>query len=188
MKKFYLFAILLIASTSQLSAKEFKISSPDFKKNGNLSLEQTFNGFGCSGANLSPELTWEGAPKDTKSFAVTVFDPDAPTGSGWWHWTVVNIPTNVTSLPKGAGSDLSKLPQGALQGRTDFGKPGFGGACPPAGDKPHKYIFTVYALKVEKLDLDENASGAMVGFNLKFNSIAKASITAKFGRKNKQNY
>ena len=114
---------------------------------------------------------------------MTVYDPDAPTGSGWWHWTVVNIPSSVKSLPAGAGSTApAGMPAGAVQGRTDFGKPGWGGPCPPAGDKPHHYIFTVWALKSERLDLNGEASGAMVGFNLGGNSLGKTTLTAMFGR------
>ena len=115
-------------------------------------------------------------------FAITVYDPDAPTGSGWWHWTVVNIPATVTSLAAGASSAASALPKGAVQGRTDFGKPGYGGPCPPKGDRPHKYVFTVWALKVDKLDLNGEASGAMVGYNLNGNKLATATFTARYGR------
>lgn len=161
----------------------FQLSSPDFQANGTLKMEQVFNSFGCTGANLSPELNWTGAPADTKSFAVTVFDPDAPTGSGWWHWIIFNIPAGTTKLAKGAGDPKGKLaPAGSVQSRTDFGVPGYGGPCPPQGDKPHRYVFTVFALKVDKLDIPADASGAMVGFNLNFNTLAKASVTATFGR------
>lgn len=164
------------------SASGFVLSSPDIKEGVTLSNAQVFNSFGCTGENLSPELNWSGAPAGTKSFAVTVYDPDAPTGSGWWHWTVVNLPATTTRLVKGAGNKAKLLPRGAIQGMTDFGKPGFGGACPPPGDKPHRYIFTVHALKVEKLDLSSQASGAMVGYYLGQNTLAKASLTALFGR------
>ncbi len=160
----------------------FTLTSPTLKDGATIGMDAVFNGFGCTGKNISPALTWAGAPEGTKSFAITVYDPDAPTGSGWWHWTVVNIPANVTSLAAGAGSTKPALPAGAVQGRTDFGKPGFGGPCPPAGDKPHHYVFTVWALKVEKLDLNGEASGAMVGYNLNGNKLATASFTALFGR------
>lgn len=179
MKKIFLLSFLLMAH-SAFAAFTLKTTSFDAKKP--LPNKHVFNGFGCSGENVSPALEWTGAPKDTKSFAVTVYDPDAPTGSGWWHWTVVNIPATVTKLDEGASS-AKKLPAGSVEGRTDFGGPGFGGACPPPGDKPHRYIFTVHALKVDKLDINEEASGAMVGFNLNANSLGKASFTVKYGRK-----
>ncbi|HBZ6107262.1 TPA: Raf kinase inhibitor-like protein YbcL, partial [Escherichia coli] len=137
-----------------------------------------FSGFGCEGGNTSPSLTWSGAPEGTKSFAVTVYDPDAPTGSGWWHWTVANIPATVTYLPADAGRrDGTKLPTGAVQGRNDFGYAGFGGACPPKGDKPHHYQFKVWALKTDKIPVDSNSSGALVGYMLNANKIATAEIT-----------
>ncbi|MGE4130694.1 MAG: YbhB/YbcL family Raf kinase inhibitor-like protein [Bdellovibrionales bacterium] len=164
-------------------AKSFKLTSPDLKPGGVMGEAQVFNSFGCTGQNISPKLEWKNPPKDTKSFAVTVYDPDAPTGSGWWHWTVFNIPATTFSLESGASSDPAKMPPGSGQGRTDFGKPGYGGACPPVGDKAHRYIFTVYALKAEKLELDAEASGAMVGYFLKQNAIGKDSITVKYGRK-----
>jgi Raf kinase inhibitor-like YbhB/YbcL family protein len=160
-----------------------KLTSPDVKARGTIKNEQVLNTFGCTGANISPALSWSGAPAGTKSFALTVYDPDAPTGSGWWHWVVFNIPANVTSLPKNAGDVKSNLaPQGAVQSRTDFGTGGWGGPCPPKGDKPHRYIFTVYALDVDHLDANADASAAFVGFNLHFHALAKASITGKYGR------
>ncbi|HEY0102343.1 MAG TPA: YbhB/YbcL family Raf kinase inhibitor-like protein [Brevundimonas sp.] len=123
--------------------------------------------------NRSPHLSWDGAPEGTKSFAVTCFDPDAPTGSGFWHWTVANISADVTELAEGAA-----VPAGAVEGRTDFGEPGFGGAAPPPGHGPHRYIFTVFAVDMDKLDVTGDDSGAKYGFNLHFHTLAKASITA----------
>lgn len=160
----------------------FTLTSPTLKEGSTIGMDHVFGGFGCTGRNISPALSWSGAPEGTKSFAITVYDPDAPTGSGWWHWTVVNIPASVTSLAAGAGSTRPALPKGAVEGRTDFGKPGYGGPCPPKGDKPHRYIFTVFALKVDKVDVTGEASGAMVGFNLNANKLATASFTATFGR------
>lgn len=160
----------------------FTLTVTGMKDGATLPLDNVFNGFGCTGKNVSPALSWSGAPAGTKSFAITVYDPDAPTGSGWWHWTVVNIPATVTSLAAGAGSTKPALPKGAVEGRTDFGKPGYGGPCPPQGDKPHHYIFTVWALKTDKLDLNAEASGAMVGYNLNFNNLGKASVTLLYGR------
>ena len=173
----------LAAATPALAAGEFTLTSPDVKPGATLTDQQVFNGFGCSGANLSPELAWKNAPAGTKSFVVTVYDPDAPTGSGWWHWVVYDIPATATGLAQGAGSGKSALPEGAKQGKTDFGAPGFGGACPPPGDKPHRYVFTVYALKVATLDVPPDASPALIGYMTKANSLGSASFTAKYARK-----
>lgn len=175
--------MLLLIASPVFAGGKFTLSSPTIKPNSTLGQEQVFNGFGCSGKNVSPGLKWTAGPKETKSYAVTVYDPDAPTGSGWWHWVVYNIPADVTELSAGAGDVTGKLlPQGAAQGRTDFGTAGFGGACPPQGDKPHRYIFTVYALKTEKIDVPADASAALVGFMIHANQIAKTGFTAKYGR------
>jgi Raf kinase inhibitor-like YbhB/YbcL family protein len=131
--------------------------------------------------NTSPHLRWSGAPDGTKSFAVTAYDPDAPTGSGFWHWTVANLPADVTELAEGASPD--GLPEGAVEGRTDYGEPGFGGAAPPPGHGPHRYIFTVFAVDTERLDVTPENSGAVFGFNLHFHTLAKASITATYENK-----
>ncbi len=140
-------------------------------------------GFGCGGGNQSPHLSWADAPAGTKSFAVTCFDPDAPTGSGFWHWVVVNIPPGVTELALDAGNHASgKLPAGALQVRTDFGKPGYGGPCPPPGDHPHRYLFTVFAVSMDTLPVTADTSAAVVGFYLNFNTLAKASLMGLFKR------
>jgi len=139
-------------------------------------------GFGCQGGNRSPHLRWEGAPPETRSFALTCFDPDAPTGSGFWHWVVVNIPPHVTELPEGAGSPGGSLPAGALQTRTDFGQPGYGGPCPPAGDHPHRYIFTIHAVSVPALPVTADTSPAVVGFHLHFNTLAKAALMGLYKR------
>ena len=133
-------------------------------------------GFGCAGGNLSPQLSWSGAPEGTKSFALTCFDPDAPTGSGFWHWVVVNIPANAASLALGAGSGGGSMPAGALQTRTDFGAPGYGGPCPPEGDHPHRYLFTLHAVGLDSLPVEADTSAAVVGFMLNFNTLAKASL------------
>ena len=164
-------------------AAGFTLTSPTIKPNALLTEAQVFNGFGCTGKNVSPALSWRGAPAGTQSFAVTVYDPDAPTGSGWWHWVAFNIPAGTTELSEGAGTaDGKALPAGTVQGRTDFGAPGFGGACPPKGDKPHRYIFTVHALKTEKIEVPADASAALVGFMINANRIGKASFTALYGR------
>ncbi len=176
------FLVFCIAST-MANAGDFTLTSSTVKPDSFLNEEQVFNGFGCSGKNLSPALKWTASPKGTKSFAITVYDPDAPTGSGWWHWLVYNIPANVAEIAEGAGDPTGKLlPAGAVQGRTDFGTHAFGGACPPKGDKPHRYIFSVHALKIEKIDAPFDSSAALIGFMINANSLGKASFTAKFGR------
>jgi len=167
----------LIFSVGLLFAQGFTLSSADIS--GQLSNEQVFNGFGCSGKNISPQLSWKDAPKGTKSFAITAYDPDAPTGSGWWHWVVFNIPKDKTTLEKGFGNKESS---NIIQSVTDYGKTGFCGACPPVGDKAHRYIFTVYALDVNKLDLNKNTSAALVGYMLNAHAIEKSSIMAYYGR------
>ena len=167
-------------------ASAFELTSTDFQPGGRLSENQVFKGFGCEGGNISPQLSWRDAPAGSKSFAITVYDPDAPTGSGWWHWVVWNIPASVNALRAGIGSVHAhpnfRLPEGAVEGRTDFGAVGFGGACPPAGDKPHRYIFTVHALKVDKLELPENPTAALVGFMLNANRLGKATLEAQYSR------
>lgn len=160
---------------------EMTLTSPDVAEGKSLADAQVFNGFGCTGGNISPALQWSGVPEGTQSFVVTAYDPDAPTGSGWWHWTVFNIPASVSGLAAGAGSGKD-LPDGAVQGRTDFGASGFGGACPPEGDSPHHYVFSVFALKIDKLPLDENAPAAMVGYHTRANALGSATITATYGR------
>ncbi len=170
--------LLLLTVLMPLSAQaEMSLQSTDISEGEMLSNAQVFNGFGCEGGNISPQLSWRGVPEGAKSLAITVYDPDAPTGSGWWHWVAFNIPVDTKSIDTGAA-----MPIGTIESRTDFGSTGFGGACPPEGNEPHNYIFTIYALDVEKLDLDENASGAMVGYFLNAHLIEKASITAKYGR------
>ena len=163
----------------------FTITSNSFKDGDYLGPDHVLSadfGFGCAGGNKSPHLTWSGAPAGTKSFALTCFDPDAPTGSGFWHWLVVNIPPDVTELALGAGSAGGAMPPGSLQTRTDFGAPGYGGPCSPKGDHPHRYLFTAFAVGVEKLPVKADTSAAVVGFNLHFNTLAKAEIMGLFKR------
>lgn len=171
-----------LATTAQASA--FTLESGEFRHDGPLAMEQAFNGFGCTGGNLSPSLRWRGAPAGTRSFALFVHDPDASTGgSGWWHWVVTNIPAGTTQLLKGAGqADGSALPAGTHQIPTDFGVPGWGGPCPPVGDKPHRYHFRLVALKVERLDLPPQATAALAGFMANANALGSATLTGWFGR------
>jgi Raf kinase inhibitor-like YbhB/YbcL family protein len=171
----------LLLTQAPANAARFQLSSPDINPNGTLSDKYVFNAFGCTGQNISPALSWSGAPAATKSFVVTLYDPDAPTGAGWWHWVMFNIPASVTGLAEGAGG-VGKEPAGAVQSTTDFGKPGFGGACPPKGDTPHRYVFTVYALKTDKLDLPATSMPDLVGFMTHAAALGKATFTARFGR------
>jgi Raf kinase inhibitor-like YbhB/YbcL family protein len=176
-----LFACALILASAAGCARgedHFQLTSPAFADQGRLPDAQALNAMGCTGANRSPALGWTGAPAGTKSFAVTLYDPDAPTGSGWWHWVVFNLPSGTRGLPAGP----APLPAGTVEGRTDFGAPGYGGACPPVGGKPHRYVFTVHALDVAKLDVSPDASAAMVSYNLGAHSLAKATLTALYGR------
>jgi Raf kinase inhibitor-like YbhB/YbcL family protein len=171
------------ATAGAQGAGHFTLTSPDLKPGATIALKNVGNIMGCPGQNVSPALQWSGAPAGTKSFVVTTYDPDAPTGSGFWHWVVYNIPANTTTLPAGAGDPMGHaLPPGATQGNTDLAQPGYVGPCPPQGDKPHRYIFTVYALKTPKLELPANATAAMVGFNVHANQLAKATLTGKWGR------
>jgi Raf kinase inhibitor-like YbhB/YbcL family protein len=164
----------------------FKVTSNSFKDGDYLAKAHVLSadfGFGCDGSNQSPHLVWSGAPAGTKSFAVTCYDPDAPTGSGFWHWLVINIPPNVTELPLDAGNPRApKLPQGALQTRTDFGAVGYGGPCPPEGHHPHRYLFTVFAVGAESLQAGPDTSAAVIGFQLNFNTLAKAALMGLYKR------
>jgi Raf kinase inhibitor-like YbhB/YbcL family protein len=173
--------VLLVLAQPALAAGKFTVKSSDMKAGGKLPDRSVFNSMGCNGSNVSPELSWTNPPAGAKSFVVTVYDPDAPTGSGWWHWVVYDIPASAHALPQGAGGGTG-LPEGAVQGKTDFGSTGYGGACPPPG-KPHRYVFTVYALKVDKLDVPGDASPAFVGFMTHANQIGSAKMTVKYGRK-----
>ncbi len=175
-------SVAMAALASPRAAHAMSLTSPDIQPGARIPDEYTFNGFGCSGKNVSPALSWSGAPEGAKSFALTLYDPDAPTGSGFWHWVMFNIPADITSLAKGAGDPKShKAPKGAVQSRNDFGMTGYGGPCPPKGHKPHRYQFTIFAVDTERLDADEHASGALVGFNLNFHTLAKATLTGVWG-------
>lgn len=173
----FLITTLFILSASH--AGNFTLSSNDL--NGQLTKKQEFTGFGCSGENISPDLSWSDAPSDTKSFAITMYDPDAPTGSGWWHWAAFNIPSSATRIASNA-SKLKLLPKGAVEGTNDYGLVGFGGACPPKSHGDHRYIITIHALNVEKLDINEQTNQAIVGYKINAHTIKKSSIISYYAR------
>jgi Raf kinase inhibitor-like YbhB/YbcL family protein len=183
LKRFLASALLL--ATTAAPAAAFELRSPDIMPGGGT-IDETFvyNGFGCKGGNLSPALTWRDPPAGTRSYAILLHDPDAPTGgAGFWHWVVYDIPANVTGLPQGTGAKSgSGLPAGAKQVANDFGVPGYGGPCPPKGDKPHHYNFTIYALKVDKLALPPHATASVAGFMINANVLDKATLTGTYGR------
>jgi len=175
---FGIIAALLLAGAGTAAAAPFSLTSTSFKAGGNIEQKNAGNIMGCTGESKSPALEWKNPPPGTKSFALLVHDPDAPTGgAGFWHWIVYNIPGDATSLPEGG-----PLPKGAVEGNTDMGKPGYIGPCPPPGPK-HHYNFMLYPLKVDKLDVPPGATASYVGFNAGANVIGKpAKLTAVYAR------
>jgi len=166
-----------------LFAADFSLASPGLANGDTLPLEHVASG--CGGKNVSPALVWQNAPSGTRSFAVTAYDPDAPTGSGWWHWMIVNLPADTIALPANAGDPATRLaPEGSLQRLPDGNDPvpGYFGACPPKGDKPHRYIFTVLALGTDKISVAPSSTPASTAFQINKNILAKASLTLTFGR------
>jgi hypothetical protein len=178
-----LFALAAFASADARGAPAFEVTSPDIAEGKIIDMKHVYNGMSCTGGNISPALKWSEPPPGTKSFAVLAHDPDAPTGgAGFWHWLVVDIPAEVRELPQGAGDASGKhLPKGAHHLETDFGETAYGGPCPPPG-APHRYVFTVYALKIDKLGDASKGRTAIAGFVINANTLAKASITGLFGR------
>jgi Raf kinase inhibitor-like YbhB/YbcL family protein len=183
-KSSIILSLLLILSSSVFGQGSFTLTSKDL--GGEATVNEEFNGFGCTGENVSPQLSWKNAPEGTKSFAITMYDPDAPTGSGWWHWVVFDIPATTFELVSGAGNtDLNLTTEGIIQSITDYGITGYGGPCPPEGHGTHQYIITVYALSAETLELTASTNPAVVGFYLWKNTLAKASIVAYYKRTQK---
>lgn len=170
-----IFLIITLLTTIVGHAQTFTLASKEL--GGQATNRQVLNGFGCNGENKSPQLFWENTPTGTKSFAITIHDEDAPTGSGWWHWLIFDIDKSITELNSDAG-DVKKgiTPKNAIQSKTDFGTYGYGGPCPTPGSGFHQYTVTVYALDTEKLGLDANANPALVGFYLSQHLIEKASM------------
>ncbi len=185
MKKLQLLvAICSLCLLSGVANAKMKISSPNFKEGEMIKEVNVFNGFGCSGKNISPEINISEVPKDAKSLAITIYDPNAPTGSGWWHWIVYDVPASTKTIFSGDKKIAPWVSFGkeGMFGRNDFGTQNYGGPCPPVGHGIHHYILTVYALSVEKLDLPKNASAALIGFNINANTIEQDSITAIYKR------
>ncbi|WP_039825066.1 YbhB/YbcL family Raf kinase inhibitor-like protein [Nocardia testacea] len=165
------------------SVPSFTLTSTDVSDGATLGKAQVSGVFGAGGADVSPQLSWSGFPAETKSFAVTVYDPDAPTASGFWHWAVADIPASVTELPAGAGSEGGELPSGAVTLRNDGGFAGYVGAAPPAGHGPHRYFIVVHAVDVESLGVPPEASPAFLGFNLFSHTLARAILVGTYEQK-----
>lgn len=184
LNKKILVSLLVLAGSAAHAKSNFALTSDDMKANSVIANKHVFKGFGCTGDNISPALSWQGAPAGTKSFALLVHDANAPTGgAGWWHWVAYNIPATTNTLAQGAGAaDGTKLPAGTLQTNTDFGAQGWGGPCPPEGHGKHNYIFTVHALKVEKLELPAGATASLAGYMINANSLATAKLRGVYSR------
>lgn len=186
-----------LITTAHAQSAAFTLSSPNHLASGSFDNKFILNGFGCTGGNVSPALEWRNVPAGTKSLSLQIHDPDAPTGSGFWHWGVYNMPPTTTGLPQGAGNSPATLPAPAYGGNTDFQDTGatgvngnYGGPCPPAGDKPHRYVFTLYALAVDDVQkaggIPKTGTAALYSFVLNkgigANLLGKASFTATYGR------
>jgi Raf kinase inhibitor-like YbhB/YbcL family protein len=170
-------------SAASASAAPLTLTSPDLAVGARVANDQVGDKFGCTGANASPALAWTGAPAGTRSFAAGLFDPDAQKGAGFWHWMIFDIPASATGLAKNAGDPQAGLaPTGAIQAHNGAGMPLYFGPCPPPGDKPHHYRFSVFALDVDKLGLDASATAATVEAALKTHTLAEATLIGLYGR------
>ena len=175
---------LALAAQAGFAKDSFTLRSSDIKAGSRIDMKHVFKGFGCEGGNLSPALAWSGAPAGTKSFALLVHDANAPTGgAGWWHWVAYNIPADAKGLDQGAGTaDGAKLPKGSVQANTDFGAPGWGGPCPPEGHGIHNYVFTLHAIKTDKLEIPAGATASLAGYMINGNSLASAKLRGVYSR------
>lgn len=162
------------------NAQAFELTGPGYEPDDQVHSEQVFNDLGCTGGNLSPALAWKDPPTGTQSYLLTFYDPDAPSGSGWWHWVVYDIPAEATGLPAGVVQGRG-LPTGAKEARTDLGVPGYGGPCAPPGET-HRYVFTLTALKVRMLDVPAASPAARIGYAAHFQALGTTTLTLKFGR------
>jgi Raf kinase inhibitor-like YbhB/YbcL family protein len=174
--------LAFVVPTAFAESRGFRLTSSEWHDGGSVPHENVFNGSGCGGANISPEFHWSDAPSGTKSFAITIFDPDAPTRGGWWHWVIFNIPGTVSELPAGAGNDESRrLPPTGVQCRNDYGEPGYGGPCPPPGST-HRYLVKAYALNVEKLPFGSETPPGKMAKQIEAHSIGVAKLIVRLGR------
>lgn len=181
MMRIAMLATTLIAMVSAIPAKSMTLTSQDVREGARVPQEHVYGA--CNGNNVSPALSWSGAPAATKSFAITMFDPDAPRQGGWWHWIAFGIPPASHALARDAGkADGSGMPKGALQATNDYGEVGYGGPCPPPGHKPHRYEFTIWALDSAKLPFGPEATGGAILTWLQSHVLGKAMLTAKYGR------
>jgi len=170
------------SGTAPVAVPLFVLRSPTLREGQTIADAHIYNGAGCKGRNVSPALEWSNAPAGTKSLAVTLYDPDPPSVKGWWHWVMYNIPPNATRLAAGAGDPGREFMPGVTHGNTDFGKPGYGGPCPPEGDPPHRYVFSIHALDVDRIEAGENASAASVAAHIRAHWLASATLTGAYAR------
>jgi Raf kinase inhibitor-like YbhB/YbcL family protein len=177
-----LFCSFLFVISADADTGTFRLESPEWHNGGTVPTRNLFNGSGCNGSNISPEFHWSGAPKGTRSFAITIYDPDAPVPGGWWHWVVFNIPSAASNLLAGAGDKGSnRLPPGSSQCNNDYGESGYGGPCPPPGTT-HRYVVKIYALDVERIAAGAETAPSRVARLIQEHAIGSAQLSVSFGR------